>query len=71
MTSEEILRTNILATIREMQKSGTVGASRECLKQCTPTKGLRCGVGEYHRAFESVLNSINVKGFEIYGTTNQ
>ncbi len=64
--NNKILAKNLRALITKMKKDGTVGASKACLKQLVSTKGLTCSVEEYNKIWEEVVNSVTVKGFDIY-----
>jgi len=57
---ESVIRANIIKEIIRMVKSGTTGASIECLFQCTTTKGVTVPVGSYRRLFEEVARGSDV-----------
>lgn len=60
------LEKNIRNTIKKMKADGSVGASAECIKQNTSTKGLVCSVSEYNREFDRLIKTIKVPNFLIY-----
>lgn len=57
----EQLEKNIAAAIKRMKKSGTTGASLDCLKQNTSTSGLTMSVPAYHASFAEVAAKVAAK----------
>mgnify|MGYP001586937969 CR=1 FL=1 len=69
MTAENIdtLRSNIGDAIMRMKKEGTTGASVECLKQCTSSRGLTCPAHEFHAEFETWAKDVaKTLKFKVY-----
>lgn len=58
MTTVEILSHNIGKAIKDLKKDGIRSMSMENLKQVTPTTGLTCLPGEYHRLFPEVAATV-------------
>lgn len=54
----EEIEKNVTDTIRKMKKSGTTGASINCLFQCTPTTGVLVEVSKYRSMFESAAKLV-------------
>ncbi len=66
-TTAETLTRNIRQTIRKAKKAGTVGMSLANLKQITPTTGLTCDPGEYHREFPRIAAQVAARlSFPVY-----
>lgn len=66
-TTEQTMSTNVREAIKRMKRSGTTGASYECLRQNTATTGLTCSVEEYHRAFRAAADALAKKmRFTVY-----
>lgn len=58
MSTETVMRDNIITAIRQMRADGATGASLECLKQCTSTRGLMCSKAEYERVFDEQAREV-------------
>lgn len=66
-TTEKTLTQNIRSTITKAKRRGVVGMSLANLKQCTPTTGLTCPPGEYHREFPRVAAQVAARlSFPVY-----
>jgi len=52
------IKKNIAATIRRMKRSGTTGASLDCLIQCTPTTGVIVPPAQYRELFATAATSL-------------
>ena len=63
---KNILRKNVMSTIKRMKKEGTTGASKECLRANTSTYGLSCTVKEYMEVWWELVDELQVNGFDIY-----
>lgn len=69
MSPENIdaLRTNIAEAILQMKREGTIGASVNCLKQCTSTRGLSISPYMFHADFEEHARAVaKTLKFKIY-----
>jgi len=63
----DALRTNIASAILQMKREGTTGASVNCLKQCTPTRGLSCSPYMFQTEFEQHARAVaRALKFKIY-----
>jgi hypothetical protein len=66
------LRSNIGDAIKDMKRNGTTGASFDCLKQNTSTRGLTCPVSQFHSEFnEHAAEVAKVMKFKIYKGNKQ
>lgn len=62
----QVYAKNMKDYIRAALKEGTVGMSRTNLKQVVSTRGIDIHPSAFNRLFDEAVNSVKVKGFEIY-----
>ena len=65
--SIDALRSNIGDAITGMKATGTTGASFECLKQNTNTRGIHCHPPVFHEKFNEIAAGVaRLMKFKIY-----
>jgi hypothetical protein len=69
--SESAIANNIQLTILRMKRQGTIGASIDCLRQNTPTKGVDVHPGQYNAMFADIATKVAKQlSFELYISNN-